>query len=374
MIDLQRNTYSLFRLLAKQKISPEAFQELYLWLNHILDSKHARQSNRLVPMGQSTVRKLLNSQPNAARLFKQWQPVFSQSKIITTHQCHLFLKELFSTLEYTSEFQTQPIESGITHSIRHHFSDIHSYRPPNKKRKEWNLIMTVRGQGEFNCVRQTLLTQPGDLLLFSPDGLYDYHRSERSRLWSHRWVFFLPDEDWRTLLRWPEVGPGTFLLRPPIAEIATLEGLFKQIQYYRYQNQPLEQRLAKNLLEQLLIRCYQLAPNPDTALIDSRIETAVAYIRQHYSQDITVAEIANIAGISSSRLAVLFKQQQGVSPLTYRDEIRMSTACDLLFNTRLPITTIAGQVGYSDPQYFSRSFKRCMKQSPRQYRRLRQGQ
>jgi len=57
-----------------------------------------------------------------------------------------------------------------------------------------------------------------------------------------------------------------------------------------------------------------------------------------------------------------------MSPVDYRNRIRITNACSLLESTSLSVEEIAALVGFETPFYFSRLFKRAMGVSPRQYR------
>jgi transcriptional regulator GlxA family with amidase domain len=58
----------------------------------------------------------------------------------------------------------------------------------------------------------------------------------------------------------------------------------------------------------------------------------------------------------------------GVSPVEYRNLIRIHTACSLLEGTSMSIEEIAASVGFDSPFYLSRIFKKHIHLSPRQYR------
>ncbi|WP_369809177.1 helix-turn-helix domain-containing protein [Oceanicoccus sp. KOV_DT_Chl] len=66
--------------------------------------------------------------------------------------------------------------------------------------------------------------------------------------------------------------------------------------------------------------------------------------------------------------SLLFSSNKPASIIKWRDEKRIAYACQLLAHSNKPINTIADQVGYSDPLYFTRCFRRQMGSSPRQYR------
>ena len=62
-----------------------------------------------------------------------------------------------------------------------------------------------------------------------------------------------------------------------------------------------------------------------------------------------------------------------MAPVEYLIHLRIRQACRLLDTTGLTVREIGFRVGFEDPYYFSRMFRKLMGQSPRQYRALRKG-
>ena len=102
----------------------------------------------------------------------------------------------------------------------------------------------------------------------------------------------------------------------------------------------------------------------------SGIQNAVAYISEHYAEQITVKDIADISNMSESNLYAAFKKHLGVSPIAYLNRYRMSIAVDKLIETTRSVSEIGYSVGISDALYFSKLFKRTYGISPKEYRRI----
>ncbi len=100
----------------------------------------------------------------------------------------------------------------------------------------------------------------------------------------------------------------------------------------------------------------------------TQIRPAVGYIDAHYDQPITLAEIARASHLSVSRLAHLFKEQMGVTPIDYVTGVRIERAKELLLGTDQSCTEIGFQAGYGNPSYFTRTFKLFVGMTPRQFR------
>jgi AraC family transcriptional regulator of arabinose operon len=101
---------------------------------------------------------------------------------------------------------------------------------------------------------------------------------------------------------------------------------------------------------------------------DRRIARSIAFISLHLSEQITMKQLAERTGLSSSYFWALFKQKTGYAPIDFLIRLRMHQACQLLKSTDKPIHEIAAAMGYQDPLYFSRAFKSILGVPPTRYR------
>ena len=93
------------------------------------------------------------------------------------------------------------------------------------------------------------------------------------------------------------------------------------------------------------------------------------YIRKNYHRDmLSVREIAEAACLSTAYACTLFKNETGVTINQFISNYRVERAKQLLADPRYKITDIASQLGYSDSNYFGKSFKRLVGLSPSEYR------
>lgn len=96
-------------------------------------------------------------------------------------------------------------------------------------------------------------------------------------------------------------------------------------------------------------------------------------MKLHLHQPLQLDTLAAIANLSRSRYVELFKQQAGYAPIDFFIRLRMHRACQLLDTTTLSVKAIAATLGYEDPLYFSRRFRRLHERSPVEYRKLHKG-
>lgn len=109
-----------------------------------------------------------------------------------------------------------------------------------------------------------------------------------------------------------------------------------------------------------------------TAAVDpngGRILKLIAFMRQHYRERITLETLGRQVFLSPNHLAALFRDYTGHSPIDYLIQVRIEEARRLLHSPECTIAEIAERVGYEDPAYFSRLFRKHAGMSPAGFRR-----
>lgn len=101
---------------------------------------------------------------------------------------------------------------------------------------------------------------------------------------------------------------------------------------------------------------------------NSLIETAVKYIEENYSKNISLDDVSRILNISPYYFSKLFKEDTGEGFVEYVTRIRINKAKDLLDESQYSMKEICSMVGYSDPNYFSRIFRKTVGVSPTEYK------
>jgi AraC-like DNA-binding protein len=97
------------------------------------------------------------------------------------------------------------------------------------------------------------------------------------------------------------------------------------------------------------------------------MEEAVAYIRGHYMQELSLDELARLHAMSPKRFSYYFHKYIGCRPIDYMIQYRMEKAGELLRTSKFPIRDVASSVGYDNPLYFSRLFRKKFGMSPSAY-------
>lgn len=98
------------------------------------------------------------------------------------------------------------------------------------------------------------------------------------------------------------------------------------------------------------------------------IETAIAYIAEHYADPISIADVSRAAGVSPYHFSRLFKRSTNETVANYIISVRLKTAANLLVSTDMNISEIAKKVGYNSIPHFHKAFKSVYQVTPREYR------
>ena len=102
---------------------------------------------------------------------------------------------------------------------------------------------------------------------------------------------------------------------------------------------------------------------------DDIIDLAKEYIDNNFDKELTLEKIAEEICISSFYFSKLFKEKMNINFIDYLTKIRIKKAKKMLRNSSYIIKKISKDVGYNDPNYFSRVFKKYTGESPSKYRK-----
>jgi two-component system response regulator YesN len=127
------------------------------------------------------------------------------------------------------------------------------------------------------------------------------------------------------------------------------------IQKINHVNDLNELELAlENIINQLITEIK----NNGTAEKNPEIRAAIQYMTENYYKELTLADVAAAAAISPNYLSKLFKEYRNQTVMDFLERIRIEKALKLLKESNCSIKEISVQIGYRDPNYFSKVFKK----------------
>ena len=98
------------------------------------------------------------------------------------------------------------------------------------------------------------------------------------------------------------------------------------------------------------------------------IDIAMKYVKENYSKDLTMAEVANRICLNYSYFSLLFKEKTGMNFIDYLKKVRMEKAQELLKKPDYKIYEISAMVGYNNTKYFATTFREFTGISPKEFR------
>lgn len=237
----------------------------------------------------------------------------------------------------------------------------------SQQRSDWFLQLMDVGQmrsGDADMLKA------GQFIIRSPDRMYRYGLGEESSRGFY-WVHFTGNLV-EKLLEEHQIQPDQiYTLREDM-----LQGLHQEFQRVFQEfmlRRPGYEYMAAAMLTSILVRLSRgsltEASGQDETGLRKRLETSASYIHSHYTQQLTVPELAQMEHLSESRYRELFRLAFGTPPGDYIIGLRMARACELLQSTDLSVAQIGEICGYSDVLYFSRLFHKKQKVAPLAYRR-----
>lgn len=137
-----------------------------------------------------------------------------------------------------------------------------------------------------------------------------------------------------------------------IAELKSVNGL-EDLSYW-----------LANILSRFTGNVFSLNSSKNAALI----QKCVAYINEHYREDITLDQVAKAVHLNASYLSSLFKKEMGIGYSSYLNKVRIDKSMLLIKNTNYSMVGVALAVGFENQSYFSKVFKCLTGMTPKEYK------
>lgn len=261
-----------------------------------------------------------------------------------------------------------------------HFKPIHVGTTTRLDPVDFLLIWVTRGGTHATVAGQPVVAGPGDLLTFEPQVPQHYEPDSRGD-WEWLWVHFggPAAADLVRALRGPSGSPVVHLglddrLRDRFLELVIaappgVPGSRPAPPAHEPHRNLLADAALLHLLALMLDRLGRLqlrGTGPDHQALD--LPAFQRYVHDHLAEPMTVQALARHAKLSPAHFTRLVRRSLGVAPMQYVIGKRMDRAATLLTQTPMKLTAIAEAVGYDDPYYFSRLFKKVTGVSPSAYR------
>lgn len=221
-------------------------------------------------------------------------------------------------------------------------------------------------QGEIivEALGETIVGKPGDLFLIPAHTPHSFRLTEQAyaeKFWCH---FEL------------KRGSSDFFQNYSIPTVlhvkdrAVVNHLFRELVNSSQLPTAQQELTATSAICRLVDYYFKNTDVIERQIADDRIHGVIAYIKEHYAEDLTLEHLARYANYSPNHLGKRFKDITGYPPMRYLNNVRIEQAKHLLQSTNYPVSRIMTQTGFTNAAYFSKSFKKMMGYSPQKFRKL----
>ena len=232
-------------------------------------------------------------------------------------------------------------------------------------REDFQLLYVAKGKGIFTFNGEENVVSEGTIVLYLPgEDQYYHYNSETSPIiyWLHFSGFNV-----LKLLEENSLSNGSIFFVGIKNDVSlTFNKIIKELQLA--QGKYFE--LCNLYIKELLTLCsrYLSEANSSTFKQNKILEEAIEYFNKNFNTIINIKDYANDCNISCCWFIRSFKQYTGTTPIQYITNIRINKAKNLLNSSCFTISEIANLIGYQNPLYFSRIFKKNVGLSPINYR------
>lgn len=209
-----------------------------------------------------------------------------------------------------------------------------------------------KGYAKFLYKGDTLYAYEGDLI-------YIAYETRYQSIW-----FGSPDIEWYTLNFDFNSKYAFYNYRFQILKNYSGK-IFEKIRE-TYEKFPL---LSISYFYQLLNDVYNKLENIPISPFYETVVPAISFIENKYNEPLSIESLAKLCNCSESSFFKLFKKATGVTPITYKHNIMIQHAVDLLSNTSFSVEEISTQVGFMSSNYFRKVFFKLTDKKPNELRR-----
>ena len=252
-----------------------------------------------------------------------------------------------------------------------------NYRRANHWHQSVEIFLVLEGELKFYINNQSQPLSAGELIIVNSNEIHSIHAPRKNETV----VLQIPlkqFEKYFTAQRFIRFTSAARVAKdqksktPDNRKLAFfIEELYK---VYRAREEGWEYRtmaLYYNILY-LMVRDYRETEAAQEEIQDSRrldaLSKITTYMREHYTEELKLSEMANLFGYSDAYLSRMFKKYAKINFKTYLQEIRMSYACRELMNTEKTVSQIALDNGFASSRAFSREFQKKYNRLPSEVR------
>ncbi|MBI9018663.1 MAG: helix-turn-helix transcriptional regulator [Phycisphaerae bacterium] len=273
-------------------------------------------------------------------------------------------RHFYPVLQHAAIYQDYPV--GEKSTFREHIHNL------------YHLVLYTYGHGSYLKNSQKHPVQQGSLVIISPGQPHDFVTCQSTTIYSEI-TFSYETKDGQVL----EVPFNDLLALHTAVNISLFDHIILSEHNMGFLND-LFMNLTKTALDSTLTSPYHVhrilaqildfivqisGGKPNQTSLTELASYAKNYIDMHYTETISVDQLADKVNMSRSHFFRVFKKQLDITPQAYQQNLRLQAAKTLLRVTSLSSKQVASRVGYDNIYLFQRLFKKHIGMTPIQYRK-----
>jgi AraC family transcriptional regulator of arabinose operon len=262
--------------------------------------------------------------------------------------------------------KVSPLAGDCYPSAMGYYPSARGHSMSRKQHDDNLLIFCVDGEGSLETSARNARIHAGELVIL-PANTPHHYRASRERPWSIYWCHFTGHraKDYVQLI----TGGRETLTLAAINRVKLMRD-FQSLLNVRetgYRELPFIHASAqlKQILSFIALQSRNRQSGDSAGLNLSMIDEMM---RSNIEKSLTLDELAAACNLSKFHFANKYREATVYSPIKHFLHMKVEMACELLDTTDLRISAVSRAIGYDDPLYFSRLFKKITGLSPKDYR------
>lgn len=248
---------------------------------------------------------------------------------------------------------------------------------------EFEINYILEGCGELICGEKRYITQAGDIIIIPPNSLHavfphgDNSQRYDTVVFSATMLGSADNDRCAAECIRPLVNGSysiNFRITPEHQYYSELKTTVENILSCAKGDSPQLDMLMRAELMRLF---WLLAESGDIFTVEQRnsshadlLRPILQYITEHFQDELSIEQLADMAHISKSYFMALFKKSAGISAIEYINQMRIRSACEILRSTEKTIAEAAYECGFRNLSNFNKQFRRIAGCTPNEYRRI----
>lgn len=239
--------------------------------------------------------------------------------------------------------------------------------------QEWELLWVLDSPLKVTCMQQTLVVNPGEVVLFPPNMTHEMHQTDQSC------TFLCLQISPQVFSDATNVVASDIRLEPYLttADYYWVKKTALEIAHAYFYREPYYEMYCLGnsglLLHRLVtnLDCYLLSAEEAKQFEqqNARLLHLVSFVEENYMHKIRLQDFAEQEGCSVSYLSHFIKNTMNQTFQEYVDSVRFARACKLINTSNKTMVEVSNESGFSDYRYFSRGFKKNFGMTPAEYSR-----